>query len=245
MDVRPLRDGDADAAGVSGVDARAEDETVAPDDGETVAPDDCETVAPDDCETVAPDDGEVAPEDDVVGVLHDECWLPFGVEMQELDAYDALADDLDAVREANVAHRRERLESEDAHTVVAVPAAGERRAPELAPAIADPAVSDARTVDAASLDDPATFAGYASAVIGETPPVFARGDHLTVEELYVRPEYRGEGLARTLLDAVEDWGRERGCDRAELHVHVRNERAQAVYERHGYEAFMHKYRHEL
>lgn len=216
MDVRPLRDVDAET----------------PADAE----------APADVEPPA-DAG--APGEDAIAVLHDECWLPFGVEMQELDAYDALADDLDAVREANVAYRRERHENEDAHTVVAVPAEGERRPPELADALADPTVSDAGTVDTATLDDPATFAGYAASVRSETPPVFARGDHLTVEEVYVRPEYRGKGLAIDLLEAVEAWGREHGCERAELHVNARNETARAVYERHGYDVFMHKCRHEL
>jgi GNAT superfamily N-acetyltransferase len=183
--------------------------------------------------------------DDELGALHDECWLPFAVEMQELDAHDELAEDLDAVRAANVAYRRDRHESGDARTVVAVPGEDEGRAPERADAVADPVVGDASTVAAAALDAPATFAGYAYATVGESPPVFARGDPLTVNELYVRPEYRGDGLAHDLLDAVESWGRERGCERAELHVNARNDAAQRVYDAHGYDVFVHKYRHEF
>jgi len=75
--------------------------------------------------------------------------------------------------------------------------------------------------------------------------VFARGDPLYVTELYVRPEYRGDGLATDLLDAVEAWGRDRGCERAELHVNARNAAAKAVYERRGYETFMHKMKREF
>ena len=109
----------------------------------------------------------------------------------------------------------------DAYTVVAVPETDEeRRPPERAAALADPTVGDAAAVDAGTLDDPARYAGYASAAAGESPPVFARGDPLYVTELYVRPEYRGDGLATDLLDAVEAWGRDRGCERAELHMNV-------------------------
>jgi GNAT superfamily N-acetyltransferase len=138
-------------------------------------------------------DGEVAP-------LHDDCWLPFAFEMQELDAHDALD---------------------------------------------DPTVGDAAAVAADTLDDPARFAGYAFAELGESPPVFARGDPVAVLELYVRPEYRGDGLAHDLLDAVEAWGRERGRHRAELHVHARNDAAKGLYESRDYETFMQKRRKPL
>lgn len=129
-----------------------------------------------------------------VAALHDDCWLPFALEMQELDAHDALA---------------------------------------------TPTVGDPDTIGAGTLDDPARFAGYAFAELGESPPVFARGDLLTVLEAYVRPEYRGDGLA------VESWGADRGCERAELHVHARNEGAAGLYEDRGYETFMHKRRKSL
>jgi GNAT superfamily N-acetyltransferase len=184
--------------------------------------------------------------DGEVGALHDDCWLPFGLEMQEFDAYDALVDDLDAVREANVAYRRDRHESEETLTVVAVPDDDEeRRPPEPAPALADPTVGDAATVSTGTLDDAAQFAGYAFAELSAGPPVFARGDAVSVLEVYVRPEYRGDGLAGRVMDAVEAWGADRGCERAELHVHARNETAQRVYESRGYETFMLKRRKPL
>jgi GNAT superfamily N-acetyltransferase len=183
-------------------------------------------------------DGEVAP-------LHDDCWLPFGLEMHELDAHDALADDRDAVREANVAYRRDRHATDESRTVVAVPDDADRRPPERADALANPTVGDAAAVDAGTLEDRARFAGYAFAELGESPPVFARGDPVAVLELYVRPEYRGDGLAHDLLDAVEAWGRDRGRDRAELHVHARNDAAKALYEARDYEPFMHKHRKPL
>jgi aminoglycoside 6'-N-acetyltransferase I len=33
-----------------------------------------------------------------------------------------------------------------------------------------------------------------------------------VEGLYIRPEFRGHGLARRFLIAARNWARERGCD---------------------------------
>ncbi|WP_227133494.1 GNAT family N-acetyltransferase [Halorubellus salinus] len=184
--------------------------------------------------------------DDEVGALHDDCWLPFGLEMQELDAHDALADDLDAVRDANVAYRRDQHASDDSLTVVAVPETdAERRPPERADALAAPTVDDSTTVAAGTLDDPARFAAYAFAEVGSSPPVFARGDPLVVLEVYVRPEYRGDGLAGRVMDAVEAWGADRGCERAELHVSARNETAQRLYEARGYEVFMQKRRKPL
>lgn len=182
--------------------------------------------------------------DGEVEALHDDCWLPFGLEMWELDAHDALAD-LDAVREANVAHRRDRRASEDTRTVVAVPDDDERRPPERADALENPTVGDAAAVAAGTLDDPAAFAAYAFAEVASSPPVFARDDALVVLEVYVRPEYRGDGLADRVMDAVETWGVERDCERAELHVHARNVAAQGVYEARGYEPFMQKHRKPL
>lgn len=157
-----------------------------------------------------------------IPALHDGCWLPFAREMAELDDHDALADDEAELRDDNVAHKRERFVEDDSHTVVAIP-----------------------DRDGLTADDTPSFAGYASAEIGESPPVFARGDPVYVSELYVRPEYRGDGLAHRLLDAVEDWGRDCGCERAELHVHARNETAKRVYETRGYEVFQYKLRTSL
>lgn len=171
-----------------------------------------------------------------IPVLHDDCWEPFAREMAELDAYDALAGDAAAVREANVAYRRERFDDEDSHVVVADPHDS---------ASSDSADSGAAAAAAAAEADVAAFAGYAAAEVSESPPVFARGDALYVTELYVRPEHRGDGLAGRLLDAVEDWGVERGCEHAELHVNARNDTARAVYESRDYEVFQHKLRKSL
>lgn len=172
-----------------------------------------------------------------IATVHDELWVPFAREMAALDDHDAMVDDEERVRKANVAYRRERFADGDAHTVVAVPSDAERAA-------ARDAGGGASGVAPAG-SGPLAFAGYAAAEISESPPVFARGDALYVADLYVRPEFRGDGLADDLLEAVESWGRERGCERAELHVNARNDTARRVYEEREYDVFQHKLRKPL
>ncbi|OIH96359.1 MULTISPECIES: GNAT family N-acetyltransferase [unclassified Curtobacterium] len=53
--------------------------------------------------------------------------------------------------------------------------------------------------------------------------------------VYVAPSHRGRGagVADRLLDAIDSWAAERGPT-LRLHVHERNERAQAFYARRGF-----------
>lgn len=59
---------------------------------------------------------------------------------------------------------------------------------------------------------------------------FAGRPGLWLEDLYVRPEWRGRGAGRALLDAVVDVARERGCGRCEWSVLDWNRRAIGFYE---------------
>jgi GNAT superfamily N-acetyltransferase len=49
-----------------------------------------------------------------------------------------------------------------------------------------------------------------------------------LEDLYVAPEARREGVGRTLVEAVADRARERGCRRVELDVNSENPAAMAL-----------------
>ncbi|SEQ94661.1 GNAT family N-acetyltransferase [Natrinema salaciae] len=97
-------------------------------------------------------------------------------------------------------------------------------------------------------DDVATFvadadgpiAGYAVVVSGDSPPVFARGPEATLEELYVVPAHRGEGIATALMDRAEGWAADRGCDYITLSVNASNDSAAALYESSGYAVRRHK-----
>jgi ribosomal protein S18 acetylase RimI-like enzyme len=56
-----------------------------------------------------------------------------------------------------------------------------------------------------------------------------------LEDLYVRPEARREGVGRTLVEVVVDRARERGCRRVELDVSSENPAAMALYQSLGFD----------
>ena len=56
-----------------------------------------------------------------------------------------------------------------------------------------------------------------------------------VENLYVVPEHRGEGIGSALLDAAERALAESGAETVALEALVDNERARAFYRDHGYD----------
>ena len=52
--------------------------------------------------------------------------------------------------------------------------------------------------------------------------------------LAVAKDAEGKGVGRALLDASEQWARDRGSDRLTLSALVTNARARGIYERRGY-----------
>lgn len=61
---------------------------------------------------------------------------------------------------------------------------------------------------------------------------------LNVHDLAVLPEWRGRGIGRALLAAVEERARERGCCKITLEVQDDNARARTLYERFGFSDFV-------
>jgi ribosomal protein S18 acetylase RimI-like enzyme len=57
-----------------------------------------------------------------------------------------------------------------------------------------------------------------------------------IDEFFVNPEARSQGVGEQLLAAAEAWLVRRGGVRLQLQLGVSNRRAQAFYERHGYAA---------
>lgn len=77
--------------------------------------------------------------------------------------------------------------------------------------------------------DPAVAAGY---LLGfEHPAFFASGPVAWVEEVLVRPEYRGRGAGRALMSAFEQHAADRGCRL----VALATRRAAAFYRALGYQ----------
>lgn len=62
-----------------------------------------------------------------------------------------------------------------------------------------------------------------------------KGLRAYVVTLDVAPQYRRHGLARQMLERIEQQAVEAGCEAMVLHVSVDNEGAIAFYEREGYE----------
>lgn len=75
--------------------------------------------------------------------------------------------------------------------------------------------------------------GYIVATLGTS--VEAGGRFMLVDELYVAPAWRGNGIARALLAGTLPYARQYHCAAVELEVGWENDRARAWYERLGFE----------
>lgn len=155
-------------------------------------------------------------EEDAVRRFVTALWLPYRRELADGGFGPPLADDLDVV-EAETDYRLEMLTSED-HAVWVALADGTSSSPE-APGLA---IQE-------------TGAGFVTATVEASPPVFARPDRLVVGDVYVREDYRGTELAADLFDRVRTGARERGCPELALDVDASNERAIAFYEGFGFQ----------
>lgn len=63
---------------------------------------------------------------------------------------------------------------------------------------------------------------------------FAARPLINISDYYVLPEFRGRGVGRRLLEAIERRARELGCCRLTLEVQENNHRARAVYNSAGF-----------
>ena len=77
--------------------------------------------------------------------------------------------------------------------------------------------------------------GFISATLEESIPIFARGDKLKINEMYVRPEHRRKGLASEMMDRIEKVAENTDVETLELSVDVENNSAQELYRAHGFE----------
>lgn len=74
--------------------------------------------------------------------------------------------------------------------------------------------------------------GIATCFLGFS--TFAARPLINVHDLAVLPAYRGHGVGRLLLAAVEERGRRSGCVKITLEVQENNHRARGVYESLGF-----------
>jgi GNAT superfamily N-acetyltransferase len=110
---------------------------------------------------------------------------------------------------------------------------------ELAPeAIEDPGIGfwrdhDDRTLFVAEVDG--ALVGVVTGRHEPSPPIYARGDRVICDGLFVLPAFRRRGIAAALVDRLEAWGRDRGAEYASLQVHVENEVAREFWTGAGYD----------
>lgn len=76
-------------------------------------------------------------------------------------------------------------------------------------------------------------AGYVFATTGHD--YFTRAAHAHVEVIAVTADAERRGVARALMDAIEQWAKRRGYKWVTLNVFDRNARARALYDSLGYE----------
>lgn len=82
-------------------------------------------------------------------------------------------------------------------------------------------------------------AGTAAAPAGflhlqTTIDFFTGASNCHISDLALAPPWEGHGIGGRLLAFTETWAKERGCRFVTLGVFPGNERARALYERHGY-----------
>ena len=68
--------------------------------------------------------------------------------------------------------------------------------------------------------------------------VWTESEECELEDLFIRETARGQGLGRTLLAAAIDRARERGCRRMLVETNETNAPALALYEAHGFSAWI-------
>ncbi|MGZ5312068.1 MAG: GNAT family N-acetyltransferase [Solirubrobacterales bacterium] len=66
------------------------------------------------------------------------------------------------------------------------------------------------------------------------PTLYSAGPNAYLGELWVRPERRGEGLGRAMLDAAMEEARRRGCDHFDTTTSMGDDEARSLYESAGF-----------
>lgn len=83
--------------------------------------------------------------------------------------------------------------------------------------------------------DEGTPVGFVSGERGERP-TRRRGRYVSIDDIYVREEYRGRGYGTRLIERVESLAEAEGRDFVTVSTEWDNEGARRLYERCGYEA---------
>lgn len=80
--------------------------------------------------------------------------------------------------------------------------------------------------------------GYCLAVTETHSPVFAKPRHAEIIDLFVSETHRQCGIGEHLVHEVEHWFSQRGIDRIEARVAVRNEVSTQFWRKIGYQSYI-------
>jgi len=84
----------------------------------------------------------------------------------------------------------------------------------------------------AAIGDQIVGSGYAKIVDAKPYQKYAKYVHLGF--MYVRPEYRGQGINKLILEALTNWAREQKISEVRLQVYDQNESAKKAYSKAGF-----------
>ena len=73
--------------------------------------------------------------------------------------------------------------------------------------------------------------GFVTACLWQPPPIYAVSEEVYINELYVVPEARGQGVGYGLVEAVREWAEEAPVGRMRLGVLAANTEGRAFWER--------------
>ncbi len=97
---------------------------------------------------------------------------------------------------------------------------------------------------AEDLSSSSQILGMLEASITGLDPIFLPRSSLHIHSIYVVRKHRRSGIARKLIHAAFDWGRERGCEEADLNV-LRDSPAKSLYTDIGFDVFQIEMRRKL
>ncbi|MDO8571585.1 MAG: GNAT family N-acetyltransferase [bacterium] len=80
--------------------------------------------------------------------------------------------------------------------------------------------------------------GYILAVYSERKPIFKIKNIGVVNEIYILPEYRKQGIARKLLEEIDNWFKKKNLHHSQLFVHGSNISAQKTWKALGFKSYM-------
>ena len=82
------------------------------------------------------------------------------------------------------------------------------------------------------------IAGYTYGILEDTQTYINK--KLLIDALYVEEEFRNNGVATSLINAVEEWGKEQGAKVEELTVCKENEKAFNLYKKFDFDTIVYR-----